>query len=115
MRQRRLGDVDSPVRYLAGGQYTLDVTMDGRKQECTLRTPNDSPTGYESCGGGVRMEFTSNVNDFVLRVLVDSTPKGLGLRLSRKWNRYPYREPDANLPREPSQRPRLRGLPIHER
>jgi hypothetical protein len=65
------------------GQYTLDLTMDGRKQECTLRIPNDSPTGHVSCGGGVRMEFTSNVDDFVLRVLVDSAPKSLGLSLSR--------------------------------
>ena len=46
------------------GRYTLVVTMDGRKQECTLQIPNDSPTGYESCGGGVRLEFTSNVDDF---------------------------------------------------
>lgn len=65
------------------GQYTLVLTMDGRKQECTLRIPNDSTTGYESCGGGVRMEFTSNVDDFVLRVLVDSTPMALDLSLSR--------------------------------
>jgi hypothetical protein len=65
------------------GQYTLDLTIDGRKQECTWRIPSDSPTGYASCGAGVRVELTSNVDDFALRVLVGSTPKALGLSLSR--------------------------------
>lgn len=65
------------------GQYTLDLTIDERKQECTWRIPNDPPTNYVSCGGGVSVEIPSDADDSVLRVRVGSTPKALGLSLSR--------------------------------
>lgn len=62
------------------GEYTLDLTMDGRKERCTFRIP--SSVSSLSCGAGVRVYFARNVDDFALRLLSDLAPKALSLSLS---------------------------------
>jgi hypothetical protein len=60
------------------GEYTLDLAIDGRDEQCVLQLPDDAGRSA-SCGGGVRVELATTT----MRVLVADAPKALSITLSR--------------------------------
>jgi len=78
----------------------LDLTIDGRDEQCEFRLPDDASSSA-TCGEGVRVQLATTT----LRVLLTGAPKALSVTLSRDGGEVfadsptlKYRESEPNGP-----------------